>query len=192
MAVLPYTPVILKLLQDVLYSDDRFWSLLLQYQREVKLHFESLGLQLWVDELEGYAYLTQPAGEDEGETAGNLPRLVRRTRLTYDQTLLCVLLREELQRFDTQRPDEARLVLRKTDIYELLRLFYPEQNDMTRLAGRLDKIIKQVVELGFLKLLPNSTEELYEVRRIIKAKISADKLAEIKEKLQAVVLQEEI
>jgi hypothetical protein len=49
-----------------------------------------------------------------------------------------------------------------------------------------------VVELGFLKLLPNSTEELYEVRRIIKAKISADKLAEIKEKLQAVVLQEEI
>lgn len=192
MAVLPYTPVILKLLQDVLYSDDRFWSLLLQYQREVKLHFEGLGLQLWVDELEGYAYLTQPAGEDEGETAGNLPRLVRRTRLTYDQTLLCVLLREELQRFDTQRPDEARLVLRKTEIYELLRLFYPEQNDMTRLASKLDKIIKQVVELGFLKLLSNSPEELYEVRRIIKAKISADKLVEIKEKLQAVALQEEV
>lgn len=191
MAILPYTPVILKLLQDVLYSDDRFWSLLLQYQREVKLHFESLGLQLWVDELEGYAYLTQPAGEEE-ETAGNLPRLVRRTRLTYDQTLLCVLLREELQRFDTQRPDEARLMLRKMDIYELLNPFYPEQNDMTRLAGKLDKIIKQVVELGFLKLLPNSAEELYEVRRIIKAKISADKLVEIKEKLQTVALQEEV
>jgi hypothetical protein len=49
----------------------------------------------------------------------------------------------------------------------------------------VDRAIRQVENVNFLKQIKNPDEELYEVRRIIKAKISADKLAEIREQLEA-------
>jgi hypothetical protein len=153
----------------------------------VKRHFAAIGLQLHLDEAEGYAYLTQPDDED---TDIDLPRLVRRYPLTYDATLLCVLLRESLQQFDARSPDEPRHVLSRTQLQEMMQLFFAEQTDMTRLERRLDRAIRQVEAISFLKRLNNEEEELYEVRRIIKAKISADMLVAIRDQLQAYALEE--
>jgi hypothetical protein len=47
-----------------------------------------------------------------------------------------------------------------------------------------------VENLSFLKRLNNEEEELYEVRRIIKAKISADTLVAIRDQLQAHIQEE--
>jgi hypothetical protein len=60
---------------------------------------------------------------------------------------------------------------------------------MTRLERHIDSAIRQVENIGFLKKLNNENEELYEVRRIIKAKILADTLTEIRDQLK--VYQEE-
>lgn len=180
--ILPYAPVIIKLLQDVLYFDDKQWETLLNYHVPLQRHFAGIGLQLHIDETEGYAYLTQPESE---ETAGVLPRLVRRMPLTYDATLLCVLLRESLQQFDAQHPDLARHILSRSQIQEMMQLFYGEQTDLLRLARRIDSAIAQIIRLGFLKKLSRTDEDLYEVRRILKAKISADTLVAIREQLSA-------
>jgi hypothetical protein len=181
--LLPYAPLVLKLLQGVIYYDDKQWEQLISHAVPLRRHFAAIGLQLHLDEAEGYAYLSQP--EDE-ERDIHLPRLVRRMPLTYDATLLCVLLRESLQQFDARSPDEPRHVLSRVQIQEMIQLFFDEQTDMTRVERRIDSAIRQVENVGFLKQLKNpDDEELYEVRRIIKARVSADALVDIKEQLKA-------
>ena len=178
---LPYAPLILKLLQGVVYYDDKQWELLISYAAPIQRHFATIGLQFHLDEAEGYAYLTQP---DDEESPVTLPRLVRRMPLTYDATLLCVLLRESLQQFDARNPDQSRHVLNRNQLQEIMQLFFAEQSDMTRLERQIDSAIRQVGNIGFLKKLNNlDEEELYEVRRIIKAKISADALVAIRDLL---------
>ena len=180
--LLPYASLILKLLQGVVYYDDKQWEQLISYAVPVQRHFAAIGLHLHLDEAEGYAYLSQP---DDDENTSDLPRLVRRMPLTYDATLLCVLLRESLQQFDARSPDEPRHILSRAQIQEMLQLFLPEQTDMTRFERRVDSAIRQVENVTFLKKLNNEGEALYEVRRIIKAKISADTLVEIRDQLRA-------
>ncbi|MCP4415110.1 MAG: DUF4194 domain-containing protein [Chloroflexi bacterium] len=184
---LPYASLILKLLQGVIYYDDKQWEQLISYAAPIRRHFTEIGLRLHLDEAEGYTYLTQP---DDEESEINLPRLVRRIPLTYDATLLCVLLRESLQQFDARSPDEARHVLSRAQIQEMMQIFFVEQTDMTRLERRIDSAIRQVEKVSFLKKLNSEDEELYEVRRIIKAKISADTLVDIREQLKAYVQEE--
>lgn len=179
---LPYASLILKLLQGIIYYDDKQWEQLISYAAPIRRHFEAIGLQMHLDEIEGYAYLTQP---DEEDGITNLPRLVRRIPLTYDATLLCVLLRESLQQFDARTPEELRHVLSRAQIQEMMQLFFPEQTDMIRLERRIDSAIRQVENVSFLKKLNTSdSEELYEVRRIIKAKLSADTLVDIRDQLK--------
>src|SRR5260370_24776082 len=96
-AVMPYAPVVLKLLQNPLFSDETAsWNLLLSYLTPVQEYFARIGLEVRVHEEDGYAYLHQPALEDDEGQSVVLPRLTRRDRLTYYATLLCVLLREWL------------------------------------------------------------------------------------------------
>lgn len=179
---LPYAALILKLLQGVIYYEDKQWDRLLSYAAPIQAHFAAIGLHLHIDEVEGYAYLTQPEHEDDEL---NLPRLLRRMPLTYDATLLCVLLRESLQQFDAQTIGETRHVLSRSDLYGMLQLFFPQQPDMVRLEKRFDTAIRQVEQLSFIKKLRQGGEDQFEIRRIIKAKIDADTLVLIKAQLQA-------
>lgn len=188
---LPYAAVILKLLRGVVYYDDKEWDTLLSYEKAVQLHMASIGLRLHVDEADGYAYLSQPDADEVSsasvsETAATreLPRLVRRIPLNFEATLLCVVLRDELLKFEMREPGLERLVLSKQHLQEAMHIFYPEPADMTRLMGRIDRVIGQVERAGFLRPIKHEDEDVYEVKRIIKAKISADKLVEIRDQLR--------
>ena len=181
----PYAAIVIKLLQGTLEADDSAWSLLLDYRIAVREHFESFGVALHLDEVEGYAYLTQPEAEDdEVEEVEDLPRLVRRQKLSYNATLLCVLLRERLVQFDQRELRSIQAVVSKGDIQGMLTLFLEEHTDEKQLLRTVDALIRQVTDLGFLKKL-SGDDERYEIRRIIRAKLSADDLVEIKEKLAA-------
>ena len=93
--VVPYAVVILKLLRNPLYSDETYsWNLLLMHLTSVQEYFARIGLEVRLHEEDGFAYLHQPALEDEEGQKLSLPRLTRRDRLTYNATLLCVQLRE--------------------------------------------------------------------------------------------------
>jgi hypothetical protein len=188
---LPYAAVILKLLRGVVYYDDKEWDTLLSYEKAVQLHMASIGLRLHVDEADGYAYLSQPDADEvssasvsETAVTRELPRLVRRIPLNFEATLLCVVLRDELLKFEMREPGLERLVLSKQHLQEAMHIFYPEPADMTRLMGRIDRVIGQVERAGFLRPIKHEDEDVYEVKRIIKAKISADKLVEIRDQLR--------
>jgi len=183
--VIPYALVVLKLLQNPLFSDETAsWNLLLSYLTPVQEYFARIGLEVRIHEEDGYAYLHQPALEDDEGQSIILPRLTRRDRLTYHTTLLCVLLREWLDHFESTHLDAGKCTITDDQLRELLVPFLPARTDERALQRRMDASIERLVDLGFLKRMPNTEKPAYfEVRRILKAKIDAEKLAEIKEKL---------
>ncbi|HLM42395.1 MAG TPA: DUF4194 domain-containing protein [Myxococcaceae bacterium] len=167
-------------MKGVLYqeSDLGLWQGLLHLQGQVRDHVTVLGLQLMLDEAEGYAYLRQrPAAEGEPE----LPRLVPRRQLSYGVSLLLALLRKKLAEADSTGGG-SRLVLRRDDILDMVRLFLPDGTNEARLVDRLDADIARVVELGFLRRLRDS-DEAFEVRRILKAFVDAQWLGTFEQKL---------
>ncbi len=189
----PYAPAVIKLLQGVVYHDDAAtWNLLLAHQSAIEEYLGRIGLEVLVHEADGFAYVRQPDLEDEEGERIPLPRLTRRDKLSYHVTLLCVLLRERLDQFDASASESDRLIVSQEELRDLLRLFYRERSDERTLLRRLDAAIERVVELGFLRRLPSGgDEERYEVRRVIRARVDAEKLAAIKGRLESHVSVEE-
>ncbi|MEG4171024.1 MULTISPECIES: DUF4194 domain-containing protein [unclassified Microcoleus] len=181
-----YAPALIKLLQGILYEDEDKddWGELLKNEKNVREYFGKIGLRLYLDEAEGYAFLQQPDGDDGDEEAKKLPRLVKRVPLSYEVTVLCVLLREKLLEFNNSTSDSDRCIVSKHQIHDLMRPFFPEQTDDPKLLKKFDESINRVVKLHFLKELKNKEGE-YEVRRILKAKIPAETLTDIKKGLEA-------
>jgi hypothetical protein len=183
--IAPYTSAVLKLLVNPVFSDDStHWNLLLTYQKQIQEYLGHIGLALEVQEMDGYAYLYQPEIEDEEGSIMALPRITRRDRLTFHATLLCVLLREWLDQQEAQNLDNGGCFITGEQIRDLMLPFLPERTDMRKVERRIEAVIHQISSLGFLKRLSGQQDVAYfEVRRILKAKMDVEKLAEIKEKL---------
>ena len=170
-----------QLMKGAVYRDthDRAWSHLLQLQPQVRDHVAVLGLQVVIDEAEGYAFLRQrPADEDDER---QLPRLIPRRALSFHVSLLLALLRKKLAEFDAQG-GETRLMLTRAQIAEMLRVFMPATNNEARLLDRIDEHIGKAEQLGFLRQAKNG-EQVYEVRRILKAFVDGQWLADLDAKL---------
>ena len=176
---------LIALFKGVLYQEDdpALWQSLLDLQSRVRDYLGVLGLQLILDEAEGYAYLRQRQEEDQtapGQVA--LPRLIARRQLSYPVSLLLALLRKRLAESDAGS-GEARLILSREQIADLLRLFLAEGSNEAKLADRIDTHIAKVVELGFLRRLRGKDEQ-FEVRRILKAYVDAQWLNEFDQRLR--------
>jgi hypothetical protein len=183
-AIAPYAPAIIRLLQGVVYHDDApTWDLLLNYRSPIQEHFGTFGVEVYVNEADGFAFLRQPEIEADDGRRVALPRITRRDRLNYHVTLLCVLLREQLDQFDATQPDSDRLIVSLDLLRDLSRPFYRERSDERALLRSINTAIERTVDLGFLRRLAGA-DERFEVRRILKARIDAERIAEIKEKLQ--------
>lgn len=161
-------------------ADPALWQSLLGLQPRVRDHVAVLGLDLIVDEAEGFAYLRQrqtPEGEQE------LPRLIPRRQLGYPVSLLIALLRKKLAEFDASSGD-TRLILGQEDIVELMRVFLPDTVNQARLMDRIDSHINRVVEMGFLRKLAGRDDQ-FEIRRVLKAFVDAQWLNEFEQRLAA-------
>lgn len=190
-----YSGLLVKLLNGFVYREDqRYWDQLMLRQDNVRTYFETIGLHLHLDDTDGYAFLrSSPVADDGDEDTGNETaaaseetttlRLMRKMPLTFDVSLLCVLLREALEQYDTQVSDDHRLILTRSEIYDMLREFMAETTDEAKQQRRFDAIINKVIDLGFLRELRTDTARV-EVRRPIKALIDAQKLGEIKAEME--------
>ena len=179
--------LLINLFKSVLYrsEDERLWAALLRLQSGVRDYVSVIGLELLLDEAEGYAFLKARAEPEADDIAPTLPRLVTRRPLPYAVSLLLALLRKKLAEFDAAGND-SRLVLTREEIAELVRVFLPHGPNEARLIDQLESTINKVVELGFLhKLKAASSGALpsFEVRRILKAFVDAQWLAEFDARL---------
>lgn len=172
---------IIRLMQGVVYreSDEDTWITLERLGGGVRDHFATIGIDVVVDDTEGYAYLrSRPTGDGDEE----LPRLVRRRALTYNVSLLLVLLRKRLVEFETTG-GEGRLVLSTEQIVEMLRLFQSDSTNDARAVDQAETTIKKAAELGFLRQLRGQSDQ-WEVRRILKAYVDAQTLSDFAAKLR--------
>lgn len=179
--------VLVPLLKGVSYRSDDLahWQALLSLQGRVRDHVAVLGLELMLDEAEGYAYLRSRAESDEPgvATLPKLPRLVARRPLTFQLSLLLALLRKKLAESDAGGGD-TRLILSREQVVEMLRVFVPEGSNQTRLIDQIDAQLNRVVDLGFVRRL-RGQEHMFEVQRILKAFVDAQWLAEFDARLAA-------
>ena len=171
---------IIRLMQGVVYreSDEDTWLTLERSGGGVRDHFATIGVEVVVDDTEGYVYLRSRL-EVEGEEA--LPRLVRRRSLTYNVSLLLVLLRKRLLEFETSG-SEGRLVLSREQIVEMLRVFQANSSNEARIVDQAERTIGKAAELGFLRPLRGQSDH-WEVRRILKAYVDAQTLSDFAGKL---------
>jgi hypothetical protein len=181
--------VVVPLLKGVIYqeNDAGLWNALLNLQARVRDYVGVLGLELMLDEAEGYAFLRSRARDLEGgedDAAVKLPRLVARRPLSFPVSLLLALLRKKLAEFDAGGGD-TRLVLSRDDVVELIRVFLPESSNDAKLVDQVDAHLNKVVDLGFVRRLKTQTgqEAMFEVRRILKAFVDAQWLAEFDNRL---------
>jgi hypothetical protein len=187
--------LVIPLLKGVIYRDETTaqntgqWNALLDLQARVRDYVAVMGLELVLDEAEGYAFL-RARPQEEDDNAENLPRLVARRPLSFPVSLLLALLRKKLAEFDAGGGHDAaagRLVLSRDDIVELIRVFLPDASNEVRLMDRMDRDINKIVDLGFLRRLKPQPGQppAFEVRRILKAFVDAQWLAEFDARLAA-------
>ncbi len=181
----PYATLIVKLLNGTLYSEnEKVWNDLLQYQIPITQYFEKIAIDLIVEKKDGYAYLKQIEIDEEKNTIG----LVRRVPLNYETSLICVFLREMLDDFEINNVDQQNLYITQKQLKDTIELFFKEKANKVKMLSKFDDYIQSIVKIGFLKDLPgtyNSKDETrYQVRRIIKAKITNDVLEDFKKKLE--------
>ena len=171
-----------QLMKGVVYRDthERAWRYLLQLQPQARDYVAKLGLQIVIDEAEGYAFCRQRPPDEDGE-ADPLPRLIPRHPLSFHLSLLLALLRKKLAEFDAQSGD-TRLMLTRDQIAEMMRVFLPATSNEVRLADKIDTHIGKAVSLGFLRPAKNA-EPVYEVRRILKAFVDGQWLADFDARL---------
>lgn len=172
--------VLVTLMKGVLYRDSNAttWMHLVELQTRVREYVALLGLELMLDEAEGYAYVRQrQVADDEPE----IPRLVPRRQLGYHVSLLLALLRKKLAEHDA-KSGEKRLVLSRDELVDMVRVYFPDTANEAKLFDRMETHINKVIELGFLRRMRGQDDKL-EVERILKAFVDAQWLGELEERL---------
>ncbi len=186
-------PVVIALLKGVIYqeADAHLWNALHTLQARVRDYVRVLGLQLVLDEAEGYAFLRSPPQVDDpadDTPASTVPRLIARRPLGFQQSLLLALLRKKLAEFDASGGD-TRLVLTLDDMVQMQRLFMPAGSNEAGLSDKIENLVRKTVELGFLRQLKATADGAggapsYEVCRILKAFVDAQWLGEFETRLE--------
>lgn len=182
-----WSPVAVRLLQGVVYHDDseEVWELLLRSVSPLSEYFAKIGLLLVVDEADAMAYLRQ---FDEDETPPDyptLPRLFRRSPLGYEATLLCVMLRDELLRFEENDVQNDRCVIAQSDLLAVWQAFFPDSEDAVKLNRGLGATLRKLEDLKFVRQFEKEPPS-WEIRRIIKARLP---LADLERLRQSLILE---
>ena len=174
----PLPAVLINLLKAVIYRDQmpELWRDLLNFQGATRDHLRLLAMDLVIDEAEGYAFLRQ-IETDAADTDNAIPRLIARRPLSYPVSLLLVLLRKRLAQHDAAG-GATRLVLSREQMADMMRTFLPSSTNEAKIMDQIERHIAKAQEFGFLRRLKED-EEVYEVRRILRAFVNADWLAEL-------------
>lgn len=164
-------------------EDGDIWKKLLAYQEPLRGFFHELGLELIVDEKEGWGYLEQ----QDLSADRMMLQLFKRRPLSFEMTMLLVILREELLGFDsTPRAVATVPTVQLSRLLELLATFVPEQNNAVRRETALKSIVRQGVTMGIIReIRSDDVDTVYQILRVVKAKLPEARIAEIRERLKA-------
>ena len=183
--IAPYARAVVRLLKGpVEHSETGVWEDILNYQSEIQKYISQIGLELIVKRDECFAYIRQ-VEDDEGKTIG----LIVRQQMGFEISVILIILRQMLEEFDNDM-DEIYTTERYVNAEELkerIEIFLPERFNRVRLVNDIESYIKRIVDLGFLKEIRHENAVTYQIHRIIKEKVTLDKLQEFKDNLEKYV-----
>jgi hypothetical protein len=158
------------------------WRDLVAQQHYIKPYCAVIGLDVHIDEADGLAFLRQQALDENAEgPEPPLPRLIARHNLSFRLSVLLVLLRKRLLELDAGGGD-TRCVVAHDTLVEEMRLFWPASANEAKTIEQIEGVLKQVVDLNLLRDL-KAQPATYEVRRLVKALVDAQWLANLDAKL---------
>lgn len=132
-----YAKAAVKLLQGPVFEDQKeLWEEINKYHVELTRYFEKIAVNVIIDNRDGYAYLKQIELDDSGLTIG----LIRRIPLSYDLTLVCVLLREWLLEFESNDVETTNLYITVKQFRDRLEMFFKEKQMSLSLSKSLINI----------------------------------------------------
>ena len=169
------TPAV-ALIRGIVYRADApaVWEKLNDRLSELQDYFAKIGLEIYLDDEAGYAYLRQMEGD--------FPRLARKQTLGFKVSFLLALLRGELARCEEESVGDV--VIGAEEIAERFALYLPDTHDEARLQKEIDTAIAKAVELGFLKKLKDGG---YKIQPVLKSFVDAQWLADFDEKLEGYI-----
>ena len=183
--IAPYGRAVVRLLKGpVEHTETGIWEDILNYQSEIQKYISQIGLELIVKRDECFAYIRQ-VEDDEGKTVG----LIVRQQMGFEVSVILIILRQMLEEFDNDM-DEIYTTERYVSAEELkerIEIFLPERFNRVKMINDIESYIKRIVDLGFLKEIRHENAVTYQIHRIIKEKVTLDKLQEFKENLEKYV-----
>jgi Domain of unknown function (DUF4194) len=187
-----FAALAIRLMHGVIYDEEaRLWTELTKvHEVPLRRYFGQIGVQLIVNQSEGFAFLRQATDAVGGEEEANaLPRLMRKRNLTIDQSILCVLLRERIEDHTMLDTASREPILPLKEITNLVDVFFKERNTQQRFLKDVKKTVEDLRAMGFLELVGERSAEArlegerYRIKRIIKAFIDTDELHELSQQL---------
>ena len=183
--IAPYGRTVVRLLKGpVEVTDTNAWEDILNYQSEINKYLANIGIELIVKRDEGFAYIKQRV-DDEDRTTGLIPR----QQLGFEISVILIILRQMLEEFDSNMDElyATERFVSADELKERIEIFLPERFNRVKLLSEIDTYINRIVALGYLKLIKRDNVNTYQIHRIIKEKVTLDKLQEFKDKLQEYV-----
>jgi hypothetical protein len=182
----PYAAAVRKLLRGPVYHDESVWSQVRDYEHPIREYLGKVGLGMHLDTVGNFAYLYDASRDDD--KPDTLPPLTSRRSLSFMDTLLLVLLRERFDEHEMRDVDNAALLLSADELAEMVGVFLGDQPDARRVESNIGTSITRLKNGGFLK---ERRDGHYEVRPLIRARVSADELELIKQRLAGYVGHDE-
>ena len=146
----------------------KLWPVLVRDEDIVRSRLHELFLELVIDHDHQVAFTRQVAADGV-----DIPILLRKSRLTFVETVLLIFLREKLTQAEAQGD---RAVVSRDDINEHLAVFERASNqDHARYAKQIGVAIEKLKERNVLRLL-RGTDERMEVSPTLKLLFSAEEI----------------
>lgn len=174
-----YSLSLIALLKGIVYNHQKdVWDNLINYEHDIKKYLSALGLEVWLDKSEGYAYVRQIDFEEEH----TMPKLAEKRQLNFHVSLLCLVIRRHLLEADAQS-GSGKTTINHQEIINRMRSFLPEVADEAKQQDKITTTINRVIEIGFLRKLEDGSND-YEIHRIIKGFVNADVVDDMLKKLE--------
>lgn len=183
-----YSICLIALLKGIVYDYQKeIWDSLLLLETDVKKYFLPLGLELYLDKSEGYAFLKPRQWENEEDA---LPRLTDKRQLNFMTSLLCVVLRKYLLEHDASG-GSTRSIISEQEILGRIKVFLPSTSDEAKQQERILSNVNRIIDIGFLRRL-DGQEKNYEIHRIIKGFVNAEVIDDSLRKLKVYASEKQV
>lgn len=185
--------VCIKLLQAPLFRDDNeiIFEKLDLWANQINEYFNIIGIKLNYSKDIDYAFLTENEDED-GNVINNLSRLLIKHPLTYETSLVLIILREELDKFEIDDSSSDQFILKESEIAQLVEPYYKETSDKVKYNDLISVQLNIIANMGLIKKLNTNTnssnnltnDRVFLIRNIIRAKVDSQFLREFKQRLK--------